>query len=208
MDCHNRGAHHFRSPQTAIDLYISAGRIDATLPDIKEQAVEALVGAYENTGDAKGSIEEYLTGFYQLKFSLTWALWEPNVRQAIAAVQHIYEENFFPFMREEWKTYPENIGHKDSAGCFRCHDGLHVDSSGKTVRSGCGICHGFLNPVRGDEQALVEGSFRHPMDLTKHLNLRCSQCHTGGVLLGCLDCHIKGEWLKNRGKAEFRREDD
>jgi len=208
MDCHNRVAHQFRSPQAAIDLYMNAGRIDATLPDVKQQAVEALLGSYEDDEQARETIEDYLAGFYQLKFSPTWALWEPTVRQAIAAIQHAYEEHFFPFMREDWRSYPENIGHRDSAGCYRCHDGLHVDLSGKAIRSGCGICHVFLNPVKGDGQALAAGPFLHPMDLTKHLNLRCSQCHTGGVLLDCLDCHITGEWLKHRGEAEFRREDD
>jgi NapC/NirT cytochrome c family, N-terminal region len=208
MDCHNRGAHHFRSPQTAVDLYMSAGRIDATLPEIKQQAVEALVSAYDDKEDGRDKIADYVKGFYQVKFDLTWALWEPTILQAIAAIQHIYDENAFPSMREDWRTYPENIGHKDSAGCFRCHDGLHVDSSGKTVPSGCGICHVFLNPAMGNNEALVRGPFLHPMDLTKHLNLRCNQCHNGGVLLNCLDCHITGEWLKHQGKAEFRREDD
>lgn len=208
MDCHNRGAHHFRSPQAALDRYISAGRIDPALPDVKHQAVEALASVSRDSRDARRDIADYLTGYYRVRFPNTWALWEPRVLQAIGATQHIYEENFFPTMREDWLTYPENIGHKDSAGCFRCHDGLHVASSGKTIPSGCGICHVFMNPVKGEEEALVEGPFVHPMDLTKHLNLRCSQCHTGGVLLGCLDCHVTGEWLKYRGKAEFRREDD
>lgn len=208
MDCHNRGAHHFHSSQTAIDLYMSAGRIDARLPDIKQQAVKALAGPYENNEDAMESIEGYLTGFYLLKSPLAWALWGPVVQQTVASVQDIYDENFFPYMRENWQTYPENIGHKDSAGCFRCHDGLHVDPSGTAIRSGCGICHVFLNPAKDNAEARVEGPFHHPMDLTKHLNLRCSQCHNGGVLLDCLDCHVTGEWLKYRGKAEFRREED
>src|ERR1051325_7747656 len=39
MDCHNRPAHHFRTPNDAVDLAMSGGRISTNLPSIKREAV-------------------------------------------------------------------------------------------------------------------------------------------------------------------------
>ncbi|MEK7756170.1 MAG: NapC/NirT family cytochrome c, partial [Planctomycetota bacterium] len=38
MDCHNRPAHNFRSPEEAVDIFLDVGRIDTTLPFIKREA--------------------------------------------------------------------------------------------------------------------------------------------------------------------------
>jgi len=38
-------------------------------------------------------------------------------------VKRVYHQNFFPEMRVSWQAYPDNIGHKEFPGCFRCHDG-------------------------------------------------------------------------------------
>ncbi|MCP4675828.1 MAG: cytochrome C, partial [Deltaproteobacteria bacterium] len=61
MDCHNRGAHHFRSPQISIDLELEANRIDRTLPYIKREAVAALVEPYSDEDKAMAEIEKRLT---------------------------------------------------------------------------------------------------------------------------------------------------
>ena len=47
----------------------------------------------------------------------------PESSPTIDAVQEIYRDNFFPEMKASWQAYPDNIGHKDWPGCFRCHDG-------------------------------------------------------------------------------------
>ena len=40
-----------------------------------------------------------------------------------AGSRAIYARNVFPEMKVGWGTYPNNIGHEDFPGCFRCHDG-------------------------------------------------------------------------------------
>jgi hypothetical protein len=47
-------------------------------------------------------------------------------------------------MKVKWGTYPNNIGHNDFPGCFRCHDGNHVSKSGKTLSNDCSVCHNLL----------------------------------------------------------------
>ena len=70
----------------------------------------------------------------------------PASRTAIAAVQQIYADNFFPEMKANWSTYPDNVGHMIWPGCFRCHDGLHKTEDRKlTIKADdCNACHTIL----------------------------------------------------------------
>jgi hypothetical protein len=47
-------------------------------------------------------------------------------------------------MRVGWGTYPDNLGHQDFTGCFRCHDGEHTSADGRTIASDCETCHSLL----------------------------------------------------------------
>jgi hypothetical protein len=47
-----------------------------------------------------------------------------------------------------WGTYPNNLGHTDFPGCFRCHDGSHTTADGKTIAQDCNTCH---EPLAMDE---------------------------------------------------------
>jgi hypothetical protein len=206
MDCHNLAAHRFSSPQEALDLQMSVGRIDTALPYVKQEAVASLLGPYTDDAVAAAGIERHLTEFYRRQHPDIWSAQQKAVQQAVTVTQAVYDQNFFPYMREDWLTYPDNVGHLYSAGCFRCHDGRHVAGSGLAISSSCSTCHIFLNPVPGNPEAMVEGEFHHPMSLLLHERLRCSQCHTGGVLPSCRDCHATAFWLQQRGKGEFRPE--
>lgn len=206
MDCHNRGAHHFRSPQSAVDLFLNVGRIDASLPYIKREAVAALSQPYSDAPAADAGLERSLTDFYKEHYPDVWQKQQPAIRQAVDMLKVVYRENFFPAMNVNWLTYPENVGHLTSAGCFRCHDGRHVDDAGEHISSDCHTCHTFLNPVESHEGAFEEGEFRHSMNLVLHGNLQCMQCHTGGPLPLCRECHGSGDWLNTWGKGRFRPE--
>src|SRR5262249_40589233 len=61
-------------------------------------------------------------------------------RQA-APVQMIASENIFSNMMISWGTYPNNIGHDNSPGCFRCHDGQHMTKTGDSISQDCTTCH-------------------------------------------------------------------
>ena len=43
-----------------------------------------------------------------------------------------------------WGTYPNNLGHADDPGCFRCHDDSHANADKKTITQDCGTCHQSL----------------------------------------------------------------
>jgi nitrate/TMAO reductase-like tetraheme cytochrome c subunit len=173
MDCHNRPAHNFKSPNDAIDLALSIGALDKSIPGIKEQAVAALTGEYQNAEDALQKIATTFRNHY---------LGDPRVSGAIDTVQDVYQANFFPEMKADWSVYPDNIGHKDWPGCFRCHDGGLASSDGrlKIKADDCNACHLILAQRSGpqlDELAPRGLAFEHPAgDVEDWL---CHECHNG-----------------------------
>ncbi len=173
MDCHNRPAHRYQSPNAAVNLSMSLGTINPALPYIKSNAMYALTRPYANEIQARESIATLLAGGYP---------GDPRVRPVIDAVQQIYTNNFFPEMKASWEVYPDNIGHKDWPGCFRCHDDLHKTADGKRAIKGddCDACHTILAQGRGAELDLMTPKgqkFKHPGD---EVDGACSDCHTGG----------------------------
>ncbi|UCC32444.1 MAG: NapC/NirT family cytochrome c [Phycisphaerales bacterium] len=194
MDCHNRPAHKFRSPQDALDIFLEVGNIDTTLPFIKREAVAALLRSYPDVDTANKQIGNHLTQFYRANYPEVWATRKASVNYAIDKVREIYHQNFFPSMNVDWQTYPDNIGHFNSPGCFRCHEGRHINQRGEPISHDCKICHTFLNPVEHEGRIAFhrEGEFIHPYELDpRHAALRCDQCHSGGVLKPptCAGCH-------------------
>jgi len=193
MDCHNRPAHKFVPPRQSVDLFLERGRIDRTLPFIKKKAVEVLTASYPDPETARRAIANDLTDYYRTAHPEVWSGRRPALEEAIERTQEIYDLTFFPEMNVDWKTYPDNIGHLEFPGCFRCHDGKHVDREGHAVRRECDICHDFLNPVVGEGEAglVQKGEFRHAYPLRGvHAELLCHRCHDGGQLSRtCTGCH-------------------
>jgi hypothetical protein len=67
-----------------------------------------------------------------------------SVDTAAEELVAIYTHNVFPAMKVGWGTYPNNIGHEASPGCFRCHDGSHKSTTGRAIAGDCEACHAML----------------------------------------------------------------
>lgn len=175
MDCHNRPAHHFRSPNDAVDLAMSVGRISTNLPGIKRAAVMALTKEYKTQQE----------GIEQIARSLeTKYAGHPEIAPAVQELQQIFQRYFFPEMKTDWRAYPNNIGHKDWAGCFRCHDDEHTtpDKSRKISGQDCNSCHTILaegRTTKFDTLAPQGLEFKHPDEGWDAL--RCHDCHNGSL---------------------------
>lgn len=175
IDCHNRPAHRYRSPEDAVNTAMSIGEIDASLHWIKTNAVFVLAQKYLTEDEATNKIAAQLNAKYP---------GDGRISRTIAAVQQIYRDNFFPDMNASWRSYPENIGHKNWPGCTRCHDDEHKTADGKKkiVFSDCTQCHVILAQGNGKQlaQATLQGqTFKHPGDEIPD-GFKCSECHTGG----------------------------
>ncbi|MGI9103297.1 MAG: NapC/NirT family cytochrome c [Terriglobales bacterium] len=184
VDCHNRPTHIYVPPDRSVDESLLAKRLDPTLPFIKQQAAAVLSAPYNSTPEAMQAIATTLEKFYGDKYPDLVKTKQLEIRNAVNEVQRIFKSTIFPEMKVDWKVHPNNIGHFISPGCFRCHDGNHVSSDGKTVNKSCDTCHTVIaevesgSPVYGSTQGM---SFKHPVDLGDMTAVNCSDCHTGGV---------------------------
>lgn len=173
VDCHNRPTHIYVSPDRAVDAAMVAGRIDRTLPFVKQQAVTALSKDYPTTAAALGTIAKEIPDYYRTTYAAIYATRRTQVDRAVQAVQQIFTSTRFPEMRVDWRTHPNNIGHFLSAGCFRCHDDQHVSKDGKKISKDCTICHEMLSETK------TAAEFQHPIDLGDIRSVNCADCHTG-----------------------------
>ena len=144
VDCHNRPTHAFELPERAVDQRIERGRISRDLPFVKKKAVEVLKATYASQAEAMQRIAAGLTDFYRTEYPAVYRDHRVVVEAAVEAVQEIYGRNVFPEMRIGWGTHPNNIGHEDYLGCFRCHGGNHATAAGKAIASDCDSCHNIL----------------------------------------------------------------
>lgn len=210
IDCHNRIGHRVPSLNEAIDSSMESGEISPSLPFIKQQALTVLGGDYSNTAAAETAIDG-LHDFYSARYPLVAAQQPVTVSNAIDELKLIYNLVATPEMRVSASTYPDNLGHKDYPGCFRCHDGSHFkvvngQLSSEAIPSQCSTCHTF--PQVGSSGAATSfligerpQSHTDRMWLFNHNKLatnangqatangsgtQCAACHTQSY---CENCH-------------------
>ncbi len=175
MDCHNRPAHNFATPNDAVEQSMAFGRIDPSMPWVKSKVVKALAQSYATREEAKEKIAASLRAEYPDDKRV-----ESLVKEALA----IYQVNFFPEMKADWRAHPNFIGHKDSNGCFRCHDGKHLASDGKTSikANDCNSCHLIIAQGAGAELEKIDTKgldFFH-VD-AEYSEPSCAECHNGQI---------------------------
>ena len=200
VDCHNRPAHQYLPPDVAVDQAFAAGRLDPSLPYLKREAIALLNKPYNTEDEALRTIGSGLPQFYSQNYPTASA---ESIKAATSELQRIFKTYFFPEMRTNWQTHPNNIGHLYTSGCFRCHDGDHVSKEGKVIRNDCNICHTVIYDSANPAASVKLGSYQHPVDLGGLADRKCETCHKANepfkhpVNLGdismfqCVECHPK-----------------
>jgi len=142
MDCHNRPSHPMApTAEKAINVAMARGEIPKTLPFVRREAVKALKVGYPTQDLATEGISRELREFYRTQYQAVYMARRQDVEKAVNAAQNVYRRNVFPEMNVQFGTYPNNIGHMDFPGCFRCHDENHKTKDGKTISQDCDTCH-------------------------------------------------------------------
>ena len=138
MDCHNRPTHTFELPERALDSAMSAGLISPALPFAKKKARRDPEGQLRHSrGSRAARFPRRSQSFYQTATRPSGRSGSAEVDGSAAGqVLAIYDRNIFPDMKVTWGTYPNNIGHTDFPGCFRCHDGSHAAKDGRRHHAG------------------------------------------------------------------------
>ncbi len=188
LDCHNRPAHRFPPPIDAVNEALADGAISREIPYIKLEAVKALDHDYATTEAAIAGIAETLTTAYREEHPEFVDDGREQLPKAIHAIQALYRNTIFPEMKAKWSAHPDNIGHRDFPGCFRCHNDALESSDGDTIFTTCDRCHLILSQASDWERLSVDlkkgETFVHPEDDEEIEEYSaCSDCHTGGAEL-------------------------
>jgi hypothetical protein len=140
-DCHNRSGHSFESPEEAVDGAMATGLIPASLPFAHKTAVETLKATYSSDEEAASKIPAAFAAFYAAKYPGLAQSRSAEISNAGKTLAARYARNVFSDLKVSWGTYPDNLGHADGAGCFRCHDESHATPEKKTITQDCNTCH-------------------------------------------------------------------
>jgi len=187
ITCHNRITHHIYTPEESVDSAMALGKISQEIPDIRTKSIEVLQQSYATQPDAMVGIAS-LDSYYQTHYSGFYGANTDKVTQAIAALQQIYVNSVFADQKVDWDTHPSNVGHIDSPGCFRCHDGKHLDSNQQAIRLECNLCHS-IPVVAGPQDFVAKIEVSRGPEPDSHGNPNWISLHNKSIDTSCAACH-------------------
>jgi nitrate/TMAO reductase-like tetraheme cytochrome c subunit len=187
ITCHNRITHLILTPEDSVDQLITRNVISSSIPEIRSKAVEVLSGDYETNDEAASGIAGLAT-YYETAHSDFYADHQNLVDAAIAALQDVYDKSVFPEQGIDWNTHPNNVGHQDSPGCFRCHDGEHLNAGGEAIRLECNLCHS-IPVVVGPSDIVANIEISRGPEPDTHLNPNWIALHRDVFDSTCDACH-------------------
>jgi nitrate/TMAO reductase-like tetraheme cytochrome c subunit len=144
IDCHNRASHTFQTPEDALNRAMAEGAVSPDLPFVHKKGLELLKADYSTGDQARAQIPVQLEAFYRSSYPQLFAAKASVIKAAGEELATIYSQNVFPDMKVTWGTHPNNIGHMNYPGCFRCHDGDHAAKDGTSITQDCAACHNLL----------------------------------------------------------------
>ncbi len=187
VTCHNRVTHLVPMPADEVDTALSRGFIDKTIPDIRLKAIEVLSVTYTSQQEGLNGIAG-LNNYYQAYYPDYYAANPTAIQTAIAYIQSVYTSSVNLDQKSDWNTHPNNIGHMDFPGCFRCHDGKHMDAAQQAVRLECNLCH-TVPTVAGPSKFVADIEISRGPEPESHLNANWIAIHNQVFNQTCSDCH-------------------
>jgi len=187
VTCHNRVTHNFKEPSKSVDESMASGLIDPGIPFIHQKAVAALSAGYASRDEARQAIaaieEQYKSNLFDY-----YSQNGEKVKAAITEIQAIYDRTVFHDQKIDWTTYPNNLGHVDAPGCFRCHDGKHLNAEFEAIRLECNVCHAIPVVAQADDFVTKIEISRGPEPET-HFNPNWISMHNQAIGPSCANCH-------------------
>jgi nitrate/TMAO reductase-like tetraheme cytochrome c subunit len=187
ITCHNRITHNILSPANAVDGALSRRQIDASIPFIRREAVRVLSEKYETDEEAQAAIQN-LSDYYETEFPEFFQDNEERIQKAITTLGIIYADTVFRDQEIDWETHPNNLGHEEWPGCFRCHDGQHINEAGDAIRLECNLCHSIPEVVGPGviEPMLPLATGQQP---ESHFDTHWIALHNQSIDQTCQACH-------------------
>lgn len=187
ITCHNRITHRIYTPEESVDRALALGQISPDIPEIRKKGVEVLRGEYATQEDAQAGIEK-LASYYESNHPEFYELNPGKVADAVQLLQKIYADSVFIDQKVDWDSHPTNVGHIDSPGCFRCHDGKHLNDQEQAVRLECNLCHS-IPVVAGTEDFVTKIEISTGREPETHLNPNWISLHNQAFGASCAACH-------------------
>jgi nitrate/TMAO reductase-like tetraheme cytochrome c subunit len=204
-DCHNRIGHEFTTPERALNQALAADRVSQAIPFVKKRGLETVAYRYNSAAGADEAIRR-LAVSYHAEYPNVFLENADGLWRSLEALAVIYRQTSHPEMAAAADDYPNQLGHTDSSGCFRCHDGGHykiVDGrlSDEAIPSRCSTCHTFPsvgdrltaaplgNPPTSHEKPLWVFEHKNATNLSNPTTTACGACHSQNY---CTNCHASG----------------
>ncbi|NIS79023.1 MAG: hypothetical protein GTO14_02090 [Anaerolineales bacterium] len=187
ITCHNRITHLIFTPEAAVDQMLARKIISPTIPEIRRKGLEVLRAPYATNELAVNGIAG-LESYYQAYHADFYDENNDLIQAAISSLQDYYNRSVFPEQNADWNTHPNNMGHQDTPGCFRCHDGKHLNAQNEGVRLECNLCHSV--PVVTDPSDLVAKiEVTRGLEPQSHFNPNWIGMHRDVFDATCANCH-------------------
>jgi mono/diheme cytochrome c family protein len=187
ITCHNRITHLINTPEATVDQLLAREVISSTIPEIRFKAVEAMRAPYASNELAIEGIAG-LEGYYQTSYPDFYTSNGELIQTAITALKDAYTISVFPEQKVDWDSHPNNIGHTDSPGCFRCHDGEHFNEQQEAIRLECNLCHS-IPVVAGPSDFVTNIEISRGPEPQSHLNPNWIGLHRDAFDATCTNCH-------------------
>ena len=187
ITCHNRITHRIYTPEESLDRAISLGQISREIPSIREKGVEVLRADYATQAVAMDAIAQ-LTTYYEKEHPAYYKANLGSISDSIERIQEIYADSVFPDQKVDWDSHPSNVGHIDSPGCFRCHDGKHLNAEKQAIRLECNLCHS-IPVLAGTEDFVTSIEISRGPEPESHLNPNWISLHNETFNTTCANCH-------------------
>jgi nitrate/TMAO reductase-like tetraheme cytochrome c subunit len=187
ITCHNRISHTIYTPEQSVDNAISRGAISSDIPYVRRLSVDVLYKDYSSQDQALQSIAD-LDQYYKENFPDFYATGQRKVLDAVEELQKIYNDSVYLEQEVNWNTHPNNVGHINSPGCFRCHDGKHLDQNDEAIRLECNLCHS-IPVVAGQDDFVTDIEISRGPEPESHFNPNWIALHNEAFGPSCTACH-------------------
>ena len=200
ITCHNRITHLVSYPEEIVDTLLDRGLISANIPEIRKVALELFYGEYSSTQTAEAAFD-LLAYYYEQQYPDYYAKGQTEISIAIDELKSAYTSTVYPEQKSDWTSHPNNIGHQNTPGCFRCHDGQHLTEEEEAIRLECNLCHAI--PVVSESgEFLTHIEISTGPEPENHLNTNWISLHHLVYDPSCGTCHSMAD-PGGKGNSSF-----
>jgi nitrate/TMAO reductase-like tetraheme cytochrome c subunit len=191
ITCHNRITHLVSYPEEMVDTLLERELISPDIPNIRKVALETFYADHGNNQTAEAAFD-LLNYYYQQQYPDYYAANQEEISQAISELKSAYTSSVYPEQKSDWSSHPNNIGHQNTPGCFRCHSGQHLTEEDEAIRLECNLCHAI--PVISDSgEFLTQIEISTGPEPENHLNTNWISLHHLVYDPSCGTCHTMAD---------------